>query len=140
MPQLGRMLDAILSIVGSAPPAQRGGQRGSYRGRGRQSNPSSQQGRYSRRDQTSSRNRTPARSPSAERGIRRSVSNQRTRNPEFHKRTKHIDVRFHFIRDLVNNGEIELVFVESKNQLADILTKPLQKSAFYNNVKLMHIE
>lgn len=41
------------------------------------------------------------------------------------KRSKHIDIRFHFIRSKVEEGLIELKYVDSNNQLADILTKPL---------------
>ena len=48
-------------------------------------------------------------------------------NSEFHKRSKHIDIRFHFIRDMLSRKEIEIHYVQSKEQLADILTKPLPK-------------
>lgn len=53
-----------------------------------------------------------------------------SKNPEFHKRTKHIDIKFHFVRDVSDRGEINIVYVESKKQLADIFTKPLVKNAF----------
>ena len=49
----------------------------------------------------------------------------------FHKKSKHIDIRFHFIRELVNNGDIVLQFCGSRDQFADIFTKPLGKSVFY---------
>ncbi|GJU07663.1 hypothetical protein Tco_1124093 [Tanacetum coccineum] len=42
-----------------------------------------------------------------------------------HSRLKHIDIRFHFIKEHVENGVIELYFVNSEYQLADIFTKPL---------------
>ena len=48
----------------------------------------------------------------------------------FHKNSKHIDTRFHFIRQLVNDGDITLYFCGSKYQLADIFTKPLGKNVF----------
>ena len=51
-------------------------------------------------------------------------------NSEYHKRSKHIDIRFHFIRDVVSKREIEIKYVMSKNQLADLLTKPLPKQQF----------
>ena len=47
------------------------------------------------------------------------------KNPVLHDRSKHIDTRFHFIRDCVDGGQIVLEFVETERQLADILTKPL---------------
>lgn len=49
------------------------------------------------------------------------------KNPVNHERSKHIDVRFHFIRDHVNKGSVELVHVASQDQVADIFTKPLPK-------------
>lgn len=52
------------------------------------------------------------------------------RNPVYHDRSKHIDVRFHFLRDLVGNGAVSLVHVRSKDQLADLLTKALPAQAF----------
>ncbi|GKD27210.1 hypothetical protein Tco_1233424, partial [Tanacetum coccineum] len=42
-----------------------------------------------------------------------------------HSRSKHIDIRFHFIKEHVENGVIELYFFNTKYQLADIFTKPL---------------
>ncbi|XP_044585033.1 secreted RxLR effector protein 161-like [Cotesia glomerata] len=48
-------------------------------------------------------------------------------NPEFHKRTKHIEVRYHFIREVVEKGTIVLAYVKTQEQLADIFTKPLPK-------------
>jgi hypothetical protein len=53
-----------------------------------------------------------------------------SKNHVFHKKRKHIDTRFHFIRELVNNGDIVLQFCGSRDQLADIFTKPLGKSVF----------
>ncbi|WVZ52328.1 hypothetical protein U9M48_003400 [Paspalum notatum var. saurae] len=52
------------------------------------------------------------------------------KNPVLHSRTKHIDVRFHFLRDYYEKGDIDLVHVVSENQLADIFTKPLDFGAF----------
>ena len=49
------------------------------------------------------------------------------KNPENHDKAKHIDVRYHFIRDEVEKGRIQLVYVESKKNLADLLTKPLRR-------------
>ncbi|WVZ97033.1 hypothetical protein U9M48_042598 [Paspalum notatum var. saurae] len=52
------------------------------------------------------------------------------KNPILHSRTKHIDVRFHFLRDHYEKGDIDLVHIASENQLADIFTKPLEFDAF----------
>ena len=53
-----------------------------------------------------------------------------SKNSVFHKRTKHIDTKFHFIRELVNNCEIVLQHCSTEDQLADIFTKPLTKKSF----------
>ncbi|GJZ43282.1 copia protein [Tanacetum coccineum] len=47
-----------------------------------------------------------------------------------HSRAKHIDVRYHFIKEQVDNGIVELYFVRSEYQLADIFTKPLPRDRF----------
>ncbi|GKB29319.1 hypothetical protein Tco_0868720 [Tanacetum coccineum] len=47
-----------------------------------------------------------------------------------HSRSKHIDVRYHFIKEQVENGVVELYFVRTKYQLADIFTKALPRERF----------
>ena len=51
-------------------------------------------------------------------------------NPVQHSRTKHIDIRHHFLRDHVARNDITLCGVRSEDQLADIFTKPLDESTF----------
>ncbi|KAL8088531.1 hypothetical protein AgCh_038349 [Apium graveolens] len=53
-----------------------------------------------------------------------------TENLVQHSRTKHIDIKYHFIREHVMNGTVELHFVPSEKQLVYIFTKPLDESAF----------
>ena len=57
------------------------------------------------------------------------VNNQPTialmKNPVLHDRSKHINVKFHFLRDCVDGGQIVIEFVETGQQLADVLTKLL---------------
>ncbi|XP_073016049.1 uncharacterized protein [Primulina eburnea] len=53
-----------------------------------------------------------------------------TKNPVQHSRTKHIDIRHHFIRDHIEQNDVELHYVDTKNQIADIFTKPLDESTF----------
>ena len=53
-----------------------------------------------------------------------------TKNPVHHSRTKHIEVKHHFIRDHVTRGDIILNYVGSKSNLADIFTKPLPEVEF----------
>ena len=58
-----------------------------------------------------------------------------THNPVQHSRTKHIDVKHHFLRDHVEKKDIKIMHVPTEDQLADIFTKPLCESRFS---KLMH--
>jgi hypothetical protein len=51
-------------------------------------------------------------------------------NPEFHRRTKHIDVRYHYVREQQMDGSIVVSHVGTKEQLADLLTKALAGPAF----------
>ena len=53
-----------------------------------------------------------------------------SKNNVFHHKSKHIDTRFHFIRELVKGGDISLKFCGSKEQLADIFTDPLGRDVF----------
>ncbi|KAL2347276.1 hypothetical protein Fmac_001276 [Flemingia macrophylla] len=54
-----------------------------------------------------------------------------TKNPIMHSRTKHIEVRYHFIRDHVEKGDCDMEFIETENKLADIFTKKFPKERFY---------
>ncbi|KAJ0970051.1 hypothetical protein J5N97_022928 [Dioscorea zingiberensis] len=52
------------------------------------------------------------------------------KNPVHHDRSKHIDTRYHFIRECIENGKIAIDYVGSEEQLADILTKSLGRVKF----------
>jgi hypothetical protein len=51
-------------------------------------------------------------------------------NPVEHSRTKHIDIRHHFLRDHQQKGDIEVFHISTENQLAGIFTKPLDEKTF----------
>jgi hypothetical protein len=51
-------------------------------------------------------------------------------NPVEHNRTKHIDIRHHFLRDHQQKGDIEVFYISTENQLANIFTKPLDEKTF----------
>lgn len=52
------------------------------------------------------------------------------KNPEHHAKTKHIDIQYHFVREKILEGTIDLSYISTKEQLADILTKALNGSTF----------
>ena len=52
------------------------------------------------------------------------------RNPVIHQKTKHIDTRFHFIRDLITSNVVQVQYCPSEKMIADILTKALPKVKF----------
>jgi hypothetical protein len=51
-------------------------------------------------------------------------------NPIFHDRSKHIEIKYHFIRDMVQKGSVNLQYVSTDKQNANILAKPLSKAKF----------
>ncbi|KAJ9566325.1 hypothetical protein OSB04_002291 [Centaurea solstitialis] len=51
-------------------------------------------------------------------------------NPVLHSKTKHIEIRYHFIIDHVMNGDVELHFVPTEYQFADLFTKPFDEKRF----------
>ena len=62
-----------------------------------------------------------------------------TKNPEFHNRTKHIKRRYHHIREVVESGEIVPQWISTKDNVADILTKPLGRVVFESLRKAMGV-
>jgi hypothetical protein len=52
------------------------------------------------------------------------------KNAQFSQRTKHIDIKHHFIRDHMEKGDIELLYLPTDKNTADILTKPLERVKF----------
>ncbi|KAJ3661597.1 hypothetical protein Zmor_005987 [Zophobas morio] len=52
---------------------------------------------------------------------------QLAENPTFHGRSKHIDIRHHFVRDVLKNGQVRVSYVPTDDQVADFLTKGLSK-------------
>ena len=55
-----------------------------------------------------------------------------TKNPIVHSRTKYIEIQHHFIRDHISTGDMELKFIETSRQTADIFTKPLGTERFHS--------
>jgi hypothetical protein len=57
-------------------------------------------------------------------------ANHMADNPVEHSRTNHINIQYHFLRDHQQKGDIEIAYVSTHNQVADIFTKPLDEKAF----------
>ena len=53
-----------------------------------------------------------------------------SKNPEFHRRTKHIDIDHFMVRDFVQKGKVTLKYLPSESNLADLLTKALPNKRF----------
>eukprot|EP00253_Pinus_taeda_P010683 PITA_10683 len=51
-------------------------------------------------------------------------------NPVYHARTKHVQLQYHFIREKIESNEIGLIFCNTKDNVADIFTKPIGKIKF----------
>jgi hypothetical protein len=52
------------------------------------------------------------------------------KNLVFHERSKHIDIRFHYLRDCIANKKVEVKYVKTQDQVADIFIKPLKYDVF----------
>lgn len=62
------------------------------------------------------------------------------KNAVFHKRSKHIDIQYHFTRELVAKNEIEIVYLRTDSMLADIFTKALPKIKHNRAIKMLNLE
>ena len=56
-------------------------------------------------------------------------------NPEFHDKTKHVERRHFFVRDMVESFELEVPFVRSADNLGDILTKPMKDAKQFHRLR-----
>jgi len=55
-----------------------------------------------------------------------------TKNQMFHDRTKHIDIRYHFVRDVISGGDIVIKKINTADNPADMLTKALPQTKFHH--------
>ena len=62
-----------------------------------------------------------------------------SKNPGHHQRSKHIDIRYHFVREQVALGSVDFKYVPTSNMAADQLTKPLAQKQHEHCVQLMGI-
>ena len=64
---------------------------------------------------------------------------QLTKDPRNHKRTKHIDVRYHFIRDSQDQGDVKLEYIPTQDNPSDMLTKPLCSPSLNRCMKTLQL-
>ena len=60
-----------------------------------------------------------------------------TGNPEFHARSKHIDVQYHYVREVKEAGVIDVRYIPTEEMAADCLTKPLKRQKFAANLIML---
>ena len=53
-----------------------------------------------------------------------------TENPMFHDKSKHIEIKYHYIQDMVQRGVVKLQYLPTEEQVVDVLTKPLSHVKF----------
>lgn len=63
-----------------------------------------------------------------------------SKNQQFHNRTKHIDIKFHYIQEQIEKGMIEIVKVHTTENVADMLTKPVVQAKFEHCLRLTSIQ
>ena len=66
-----------------------------------------------------------------------------SKNLVFYDKSKHIEIKYHYIRDMVQGGAVKLQYVVMKEQIADVLTKPLARlnfEYFRERLGVLHIE
>lgn len=65
---------------------------------------------------------------------------QLAKNHTYHSRTKHIDIKYNFIRDVVNNDMLKIEYIPTNDMIADVLTKNLNKIKHCNFVEKLGLK
>ena len=58
-----------------------------------------------------------------------------TKDPKYHSRTKHIDVEFNFVRDIIAQGKVRVRCISTHNMIVNLLTKPIARDVFVGHVR-----
>ena len=61
------------------------------------------------------------------------------KDPKYHGKAKHIELRFHYIRDMVSQGEVILQHISTSSMVANPLTKPIARDLFFSHAKSMRL-
>ena len=62
-----------------------------------------------------------------------------SKNPVYHEHIKHVDVRYHYVQDLVANGTVNILKVPTENNPANMGTKVLTATKFKHYLDLLHV-
>ena len=62
------------------------------------------------------------------------------RNPVYHSRTKHINIKYHYVRKTILDGYVTLDYCSTEQMIADLITKPLPRDRFETLQNLMELE
>ena len=57
------------------------------------------------------------------------------KDPKFHAKTKHIDIKYNFIKDMVTRKEVKVKYITTQEMVIDLFTKPTPKEAYFRQVK-----
>ena len=58
-----------------------------------------------------------------------------TKDPKYHEKTKHIDTRFNYVRDLTAQKEPNMVYISTHETLIDLFTKPIPRNVFRKHIE-----
>ena len=58
-----------------------------------------------------------------------------TKDPKFHSKTKHIDIKYHYVKDMVARGEVNLKYISTYDMIADSLIKAITRDVFEMHIK-----
>ena len=59
------------------------------------------------------------------------------KDPKFHDRTKHVDIKYHFVWTMTERKEVEFSYISTREMLADPMRKPIIRDLFFTHVRSM---
>lgn len=62
------------------------------------------------------------------------------KSPFYHSKLKHLDIRVHFVKNKIKENCVKICYINTKDQISDILTKPLSKGLFENFRRQLGLE
>ena len=62
-----------------------------------------------------------------------------SKNSAYHERAEHLDVRLHFVRGVIEHGEVQVLKVPTDHNVADMITKTLPSCKFFHSMQLIKL-